>query len=408
MIETSTRNATLQDLADLLQAQRGQAHDLIVPASSLESYNGVIHVPGAEQRLTVDGVDTVDGVYRPTAVADEHLADRTGIPVRYLRRMREQRPDLYDANVNGWLHGCVVVEGDAFADRAAPDARRFLLRTFSAQDGSEGILRAVLSDSYKVIDNLDVLLSVLSALRESGHPVDIRSADLSERRMVVKINAPGITALAPVLLAGYRSPFGNADVEAARRFGNVAPDTEEIGRVGNAPIVSAGIRISNSEVGAGAFTVTPEILVLACTNGIVRTVDVMRNIHSGAKLDEGIIQWSDATRRANLELVKRQTVDAVGTFLNPDYLAKVIAEVEAKAGVPLTGTPSKAIEVVGKALAWSEAEQEGILAHFAMGGGQLTRGGVLNAVTSFSQTVPSSDRADELDSAALKVLDLAV
>jgi hypothetical protein len=40
-------------------------------------------------------------------------------------------------------------------------------------------------------------------------------------------------------------------------------------------------------------------------------------------------------------------------------------------------------------------------------GSQMTRGGVLNAVTSFSQTVASADRADELDGSALRVLELA-
>ena len=53
------------------------------------------------------------GTYTPTEVCDQGLADKLGIPAAYLRRMREQRPDLYDANVNGWLDG---------------DDRKFLIR----------------------------------------------------------------------------------------------------------------------------------------------------------------------------------------------------------------------------------------------------------------------------------------
>lgn len=396
MIPTSTRNATLQDLAPMLQARHELTHDLVLPARDLYFADGVLNVIGAEQHLTEDGVTQADGNYRPTSGADGQIADALGVPVRYLRKLRTERPDLYDANVNGWLHG-----------PDGPDPRKFLLRTFTAQDGSEGVLRALLSDRYKIIDDMDVLMSVLGAVRESGLNVDVRSADLSDSKMIVKLNAPGVTALAPILLANYRSPFGHADVEAARRFGNVAQDTREIGRAGDAPVVSAGIRISNSETGGGAFTITPELTVLACTNGIVRTVDAMRNVHLGARLDQSAVRPSDATRRANLELVKSQTQDAVRAFLDPSYINKVVAEVEAKAGVELSGPAQDRIEVVSKALAWTEDEQKGILDHFMRSGSQMTRGGVFNAVTSFSQTVASPDRADELDGSALKVLDLA-
>jgi len=36
----------------------------------------------------------------------------------------------------------------------------------------------------------------------------------------------------------------------------------------------------------------------------------------------------------------------------------------------------------------------------------MTAGGVLNAVTSFSQTVSDADRADAIDTQAMRVLDL--
>lgn len=406
-INTTTRNATIEDLATMLQAQHVASHDFVASASALDSQGGVIHVADAEDHLSEEGVTKAPGVYRPTSVADQQLADATGIPVRYMRRMRESRPDLYDANVNGWLHGAVGVEGDHLVTRAEPDPRKFLLRTFSAQDGSEGILRAVLSDRYRVIDNLDVLMSVLAAVRESGLDVDVRSADLSERRMIVKLNAPAITALAPTLLKGYRSPFGDPDVDAARRFGNVPDDTREVGRVGNAPMLSAGIRITNSEVGEGALAIVPEVTVLVCTNGMVQTMDAMRKIHLGSRMaEEGPVKWSEETRQAQKVLVQRQTIDAVSAFLNPDYLATVVARIEAKAGDPLSGPVNDTVETVAKTLAWTEEEQKGILDHFIRGG-QMTKGGVLNAVTSYSQIVASPDRADELDSSAMRVLDLA-
>jgi hypothetical protein len=54
-------------------------------------------------------------------VCDQGLADKLGIPGPYLRRTRELKPDLYDANVNGWLDG---------------DARKFLIRCLRPGSGT--------------------------------------------------------------------------------------------------------------------------------------------------------------------------------------------------------------------------------------------------------------------------------
>ena len=90
--------------------------------------------------------------------------------------------------------------------------------------------RAVLSDRYKVIDNLDILTAVLTAVRQSGVDVQIAGADLSERRMYLDVHAPAVAALAPVLLGGYRNPFADPATEARRRGA---------GRTGDVPTGSA-------------------------------------------------------------------------------------------------------------------------------------------------------------------------
>ena len=48
----------------------------------------------------------------------------------------------------------------------------------------------------------------------------------------------------------------------------------------------------------------------------------------------------------------------------------------------------------------------GRLAHFIRGG-QLTAGGVMQAVTSVAQTLDDADTAADLESQALRVMDLA-
>jgi hypothetical protein len=85
---------------------------MVVPAAKIRSREGNIVVKGSgEATLTEDGVTTGDGTYRPTVVADEGIATKLGIPLAYVRRLRSERSDIYDANVTpGWpvAHSCAA------------------------------------------------------------------------------------------------------------------------------------------------------------------------------------------------------------------------------------------------------------------------------------------------------------
>jgi hypothetical protein len=379
---TTTRNAGLTDLLETLSKQQMRKLDVVAPATAILSQGGVLRVTGTEPVLNEDGVSIADGLYRPTVVADENLAAKLGIPVAYLRRMRDERPDLYDANVNGWIHGCVMTKDGALGQTGDPDRRAFMLRLFrGGDDGEEGIARAVLSNSYKVMDNLDVLVSVLDGVREAGLNVEVQGGDLTDRRMVVRIVAPEVQALAPVLLRGYRSPFTGAS------------GSEN-------PTVFAGLQISNSEVGNGAFSITPRLVVQVCTNGMTITKDAMRSVHLGETLDHGVIRWSDETQDRNLALVKSKTVDAVRTFLDVDYMQRIIDRAEEKSETEIESVDR--VKDVTKPLGYSQAHIDGILGHFVKGG-QMTLGGVTQAITSYAQTV-DGDAAFELESKAMDLL----
>ncbi|SDG81786.1 hypothetical protein [Pseudonocardia oroxyli] len=164
------RNADLGDLVALLRSQQDLKLDVVAPACDLRAVGGDLHLCGVDHTLTAEGVTRADAVLTPTAAADGDLAAKLDIPLPYLRRLRAARPDLYDANVNGWL-------------QHRPD-RRFLVRALHDPGaGRRGVLRAVLSDSYRIVDNLDVLLTALSGIRAAGAAVDVTSADLTESRM---------------------------------------------------------------------------------------------------------------------------------------------------------------------------------------------------------------------------------
>lgn len=390
-MKTTTRNANLEDLAALLQEQNARKLDVVAPATAIRSIGGLLHIAGTGDMVPdpEKGLVASTGVFRPTTVFDEGLADKLGIPLPYVRKLRENRIDLYDANVNGWLQGFRgwLGEGeDPVGGIVAPDSRKFLVRLFKGNDEESGVARALLSDSFKCIDNFDILVAVLEALKASGIPVDITGCDLSERRMYVRLNAPSVSALAPELLQNYRSPF-----------------TGQSGR--DLPVVNAGVVISNSETGGGAFTVAPRVTFLVCNNGATRTEDAVRAVHLGGKLDEGVIDWSDDTRKKQVELITAKARDAVTAFLNVEYLQRIVAQTTEKAAVPVTDAAA-AVTVIGKKLAFSEEQTKGILDHFIRGG-DVSAGGVFQAVTSYAQTVDDPDTAFDLEGAAFRALDLA-
>ncbi|HET9897671.1 MAG TPA: hypothetical protein VFQ44_22300 [Streptosporangiaceae bacterium] len=183
---TAARNITLRDLEALLRDQQARKVDIVAPAWAIRARHGHLVIDGTDPELGPNGVTMTTGTYTPTEVCDQGLADKLGIPGHYLRRTREQRPHLYDANVNGWLDG---------------DSRKFLIRCLAPTIGSgPGAARAILSDGYKRIDNLDVLLAALDGVRQAGVPVQVDGCDLTERRMYVRVVCEQVRALAPALL----------------------------------------------------------------------------------------------------------------------------------------------------------------------------------------------------------------
>jgi len=401
-VTTTLRNAELPDIVEVLRKQREVRYDVVASSDRIGFHDGNLVVKDGTISMTDEGVGGADATLVPTSVFDGGIADRLDIPIRYLRRMRDQaaaeqarlssegssRPnpyaDLLDHNVNAWF--------------GHDPGRKFLVRGFLGTGETEGIARAFLSDRYQSYDNLDIIVAALDGAKKTGANLDVISADLSERRMRIKVACPEIAAMAPTLLRGYRSPFDNETdptrVAALERHGWLKPDDR--------PIVFAGFTIGNSETGNGLWTVTPELTVLACRNGLTIKADQFGKVHLGGKLDEGVVQWSDETRRRNIELIASQTKDAVARFISTEYVQAKVDEIEAKAGAAVE-KPGEVLKVVAKQFKFSDDEADMILADF-IAGGQSTAGGMLNAVTSVVQRIEDPDRAAEISDVAIDVL----
>lgn len=387
---TALRNTDLATLQALLEDQQTRKVDVVAPATALRVRDGLLQVRGTEPVIDESGVTAADGTYTMTDPMVGQFADRLGIPIPFARSLHTDRTDLFDGLANGLIHGKTRIKADGTREVIAePMAKSYLIRLFRGAEGTQGVARAILSNSYGVIDHLDAVVACLSGIRESGAavgPDDIR-CDLTDRGMRIRIHAPQITALAPDLLRGYRSPF----------TGQNGSDL---------PVLFAGLELSNSETGGGAYTITPRAVVQVCTNGMTATRDAVRAIHLGARKDDGVIRWSQATRDAELEVITQRTRDAVGQFLSTTYLERLIADLTGKAQRPIEGNAAEVVETVTKRLKFSEAHRAGVLDMFTRGG-QMTAGGVLQAVTAYAQTVEDADQAAEVEAAGLQALEFA-
>ncbi|MFE9751001.1 hypothetical protein ACFYOT_39365 [Saccharothrix saharensis] len=407
-LTATVRNADFEHMLHMLRTQNAAKIDVVAPATTLRARGGAIELSGVEPVFDHHGVTLVDGLYVPTAAADTTIAAKLNIGSKYLRFMRTERPDLFDLNVNGLLHG--KSKRTATGKTSViypPDSRSFLLRLFRGQDGEPGVLRALLSDRFGMVDNLDLLTAVLDGIRQADVQVEIRSCDLTDSSMHCKVYSPTVERLAPQLLAGYRNPFANPELEADRQrvttdldMGRRLAAAEGLGyEPGCEPVVFAGFRFSNSEVGAGSVTLKPELYVRICRNGLTLPALAFRKVHLGQRMDGGTISWSQDTVKKQLDVIAAQARDHVREWLSPAFLAKQVAKLEEQARTPVT-EPQSTVKVLGRELGFTEAEREGVLRHF-IAGGQPTAAGIANAITSYSQTVADPARADALDDLAL-------
>jgi len=400
------RNANLTDLTEILRTQQALKIDVVAAAETLRVKDGNLVLSGLDQQISEDGVTDPNGIYRPTAAADSDIAEKLSIGGRYLRKLRETgRTDLYDANVNGLLRGKQrrVVDGSVETIHAADD-RNFMLRLFRGDENGQGVLRAMLSDRFGRIDHLDLLMSVLSGIREAGVDLEIRECDLTDHFMRVRAYSPQVSALAPTLLGNYRNPFANPEMEAARK--RISAWQGVAAREGQSedglPVVFAGFEFGNSETGHGAVSLQPRLLVRVCKNGLTLPAFAVKKAHLGARVDEG---WGFEVQAKSLDVIKAQAKQKVAEWLSSDFLTARVTELEQAAGAVIA-SPAKTAKVLAKRFEWTEAEADSILSHFTLGG-QGTAAGFANAITSFTQTIPSAERASTLDDQAVAAMELA-
>lgn len=373
------QRAALPELLSFLQEHQARTHDIVTPAKAI-SYmahpEGTIELHEYSHEISEEGVTQQEQVtpMELNGVADAQMREKLDIPKKYWDRMVGDHSDLRAENANYWLKD---------------DERSFMLRTLDPMDPNEApLVRAILSDRYFRMDDLDVLSACLDGVREAGivdpSKLDI-SCDRTARRLYVRITAPEIGVAAADIQSRYRDPRSGRD-----------------GR--DYPMMWAGLVLSNSETGHGSTSLTPRIVEQVCTNGMTRRQDVSRSVHIGQQLEEGVVDWSADTQQKALDLMTAKTADACKSFLSTEYVERVVEELREFANKKIAD-PLSCVEHVGKELRYSEERTKSIMAAF-IAGADVTPKGVGSALTSVAID-SSPDAAWDLENDTWKAMQVA-
>lgn len=376
------KNLSLQEIVEALQTQNLLKQDFVVPSKYIKMFNSSLIVLNESKldslsKLLIDtgiAVNENDLDKIELAVLDcchSQIASRLDIPKKYYDKMLSDKKyhHILDYNVTNWLY--------------EKNENNFLLRTFIDKDEKTGIARAILSDRYNVLDNYDVMLATLDAIRESGINVQIESGDITDTKFYMRFVCPDIEMDAPDILKNYKLPDGNK---------------------GSNGIIS-GFVISNSETGNGKFSISPRAVVLACRNGMIFKNDSFQKTHLGAKMEEyTTIDWSEQTRQKNYELVCSQVKDAIKFYASEEFLGAKIHELIDKGNKELNH-PIETIKNVSKHLSISEEKESSILNYFIKSG-DTNAFGVTQALTYFAQHNASPEERYEIEAESVLILDL--
>jgi hypothetical protein len=342
---------SIQDLAAEIARQSASKKDYLADTRklSLRALNaGSADHP--HTNVILDGVNGGMGL-RPTAHAQ--MSDALRIPKPYYDRMLAEAPDLLARNVNEWL---------------TRQPARKLVRTLDNQ------VRAILSDSYRPLDNLELAEAVLPKL------ADIKAAVVS------------------------------GEVTESRFYLKAVTDRIQ-GEVKTGDVVQAGLVISNSEIGLGALRVEELDYRLVCLNGMIREAAIRkahlgRNGRNGSDAIEDAREYfRDETRKADDRAFFLKVQDATAAMFDAERFNKRLDQYREAGTRAIDKDPVAVVELAAKRFELNDSERSSVLQHLIRGG-DLSQWGLANAVTRAAQDVESYDRATELEALGGTVIEL--
>lgn len=283
--------------------------------------------------------------------AHDQIATHLGVPAKYYSRMKVEAPELLATNVNHWL-------------QKSTDRR--MVRTL------DGKVRAFLSDKYRPLDNVDLMEAILPTLNNQGFRVE--SCEVTDKRMYLKCVTERLS---------FEPKKGD--------------------------VVQAGLVVSNSEIGFGKLAVDPLLYRLVCTNGMIAASSALRKYHVGRSNDVGVDGASeffrDETRIADDRAFWFKVRDTVAGIMTQVNFKEIATRFFAAQEEKIEADPVVVLEKAATRFEWNQGERNGVLTHL-LSGGDLSKFGLVNAITRHAQDVPDYDRATQFERLGGEVLEL--
>ena len=344
---------SLADMAAEIRRQDETKEDFILDTRHLALVD-----LGGGPLLSIEG----HGTLPVQSNAHRQIGGRLKIPATYYDRLLAEAPGLLMQNVNHWF-------------QHVPEIR--MVRTLDQE------VRAYLSDRYRPLEHCDLAEIVLPALADAGAAV--HSCHVTPTRLYIK----GV-------------------IESVQE--TIRPPKGATGRGCRAVTVSPGIVISNSEVGRGALSIQPAVHNLQCTNMAVWAEQALRRLHLGPSLghdsDEVVRYLSDETRRLSDAALWSKVQDITRRTLQGDVFAQIVRDLRAAREAPLPAAKApEAVKKLAQRHGLGDGERTGVLGYL-IEGGDLTRFGLANAVTRYSQDMGDYDRASWLEELGGEVIAL--
>jgi hypothetical protein len=222
--------------------------------------------------------------------------------------------------VNTWLRYAEVLNRVGTTrerkQQVAAHSMKHLFRLLKP-NGSGGVLRAMLSSRYMILDTSDTIGVMLEEMQASKREFQV-TGSLSDERMYLRIKMVGI--------------------EAEITFPGKGKGHERI----HVPC-GASLLMSGSDVGLGSVVFEPELEVYTCTN-LLRTTERLAQVHIGREYTDLGILSEDTIRKTNMAVMGRIR-DTIRTVTTPDNFHKLADAFSEFAGGSVP-EPSKVVENV--------------------------------------------------------------
>lgn len=348
---------SLTALAQKIEAQNAAKKDFMAPVSKLSAVKETVN-DTPRVVLNLAGQDS----FPLAPYAHGQMAQYLQIPKPYYDRMLTKSPDLLVASINEWL-------------RQDHQEEKRMVRTM------DGRVRAVLSDRYRPLDNMDLAEAVLPVLMEKQ--LIILSTEITETRMYIKAVDQSIEKGLP---EGFHMGDGRHHI-----FDTVSP----------------AITISNSEIGAGSLSIEAGVWTKACTNLAVFGAK-MRKYHTGTRADvseEVYALLTDQTKSATDRALWMQTRDLVRAAFDQAAFEATTQKLIGARNDKIEADVVEVIERATKTFTWTQGEKSSVLQHLIKGG-DLSRYGLHAAVTRTAEDLEDYDRASEFEKLGGTIIEL--